>query len=188
MKKYISLFLLSLVLLTACEQEDPELSLSISQTTVPPEGGTVSVMVSSNVSWTATCDPWISVGTPSGSKGTTTVQVTVAANTGTSSRKGNVSFTAGTLKRNLVVTQAPPLSQQLTIIHNLNSFTVPTIQGTGMSARVDFGEGEKKEYVPGLKWDYSSAGTHKVVIESAGGTSFTLESIAGVSAIDMSAF
>jgi len=57
-----------------------------------------------------------------------------------------------------------------------------------MSARVDFGEGEKKEYVPGLKWDYSSAGTHKVVIESAGGTSFTLESIAGVSAIDMSAF
>lgn len=188
MKKYISLFFLSFILLTACEQEDPELSLSLSQATVPPEGGTVSVMVSCNVSWTATGDPWISVGTPSGGKGTTTVQLTVSANTGSSSRKGNVTFTAGTIKRNLVVTQAPPLSQQLTIVHNLKSFTVPAILGTGMSARVDFGEGEKKEYVPGLKWDYTSSGTHKVVIESAGGTSFTLESIAGVSAIDMSAF
>lgn len=188
MKKYISLFFLSIVLLTACEQEDPELSLSVSQATVPPEGGSVSVMVSSNVSWTATADPWISVGTPSGSKGTTTVQVTVSANTGTSSRKGNVSFAAGTLKRNLVVTQAQPLSQKLTIVHNLKSFTVPSILGTGMSARVDFGEGEKKEYVNGLKWDYTSSGTHKVVIELAGGTSFTMESIASVSAIDMSAF
>lgn len=188
MKRYITLLLLSIVLLSSCEKEDPELSLSISQASVPSEGGVVSVMVSSNVSWTATGDPWLSVGTASGNKGTTTVQVTVSANTGTSSRKGNVSFTAGTIKRNLVVTQAQPLTQQLTIVHNLKSFTVPTILGTGMSARVDFGEGEKKEYVNGLKWDYSSAGTHKVVIELAGGTSFTLESVAGVSAIDMSAF
>lgn len=188
MKRYISLLFVFIWVLSACQQEDPELSLSTGQISFRAEGGSASVTVSSNMNWTATGDPWITFSPSSGKKGTSTVNLTVGANTGSSVRKGGVTFTCGTITRTVTITQAQALDQRLIISHNLSVFVVPSLVGNGMSAVVDFGEGEKQNYSAGLKWNYQSAGTHRVVIESAAGTSFSMESIAGISAIDMSGF
>ena len=188
MKRYISLICIGLLALASCQKEDPELSLSTGQASLPAEGGSVSVTVTTNYKWTATADPWITLSPSSGDKGSTTVTLKVAANTGSSIRKGNATFSCEGLTRAVTVTQAQPLNQRLTITHSNARFVVPTINGNGLSGRVDFGEGEKQNYAVGLKWDYAAAGTHQVVIELAGGTSFAMESVAGVSAIDMSGF
>lgn len=188
MKRYISLLFLCVLTFASCQREDPEMTLSTGQITMLAEGGSASVTVTTNYKWTATADPWITIRPSSGDKGSTTVSVTIAANTGSSIRKGAINFVCQDLTRSVSVTQAQPLNQRLTITHNLSTFVVPTLTGNGLTGRVDFGEGEKQNYAAGLKWNYSAAGTHKVVIESAGGTSFAMESVAGVSAIDMSAF
>ena len=188
MKRYISLLFVCVLALASCQKEDPEMTLSTVQITMLAEGGSASVSVTTNYKWTATADPWITISPSSGDKGSTTVTVSIAANTGSSIRKGAINFVCQDLTRSVSVSQAQPLNQRLTITHNLSSFVVPTINGNGMTGRVDFGEGEKQNYAAGLKWNYSAAGTHKVVIESAGGTSFAMESVAGVSAIDMSGF
>ena len=188
MKRYIAFVFICVLGLTACQKEEPELTLSTGQVSVLAEGGSSSVTVSCNYKWSATADPWISISPASGDKGTTTVSIKVAANTGSSIRKGSVTFNCEGLTRAVTITQAQALNQRLTIKHNLSTFVVPTISGNGLSGRVDFGEGEKQNYAAGLKWSYSSTGAHQVVIELAGGTSFAMESVAGVSAIDMSAF
>ena len=188
MKRFIALFFVCVLGLTACQKEDPELTLSTGQVSISAEGGSSSVTVSCNYKWTATADPWITISPASGDKGTSTVTMKIAANTGSSIRKGSVTFNCEGLTRAVTITQAQPLNQRLAITHNLPTFVVPTINGNGLSGKVDFGEGEKQNYAAGLKWNYSSTGTHKVVIELAGGTSFAMESVAGVSAIDMSAF
>ena len=188
MKKSIACILLFALVFSACQREDPEMSLSIGQANILAEGGSVSVTVTCNYKWTAQADPWITVSPASGDRGDTAVKLTVDANTGSSIRKGSVTFSCSGLSRAVALTQSQPLNQRLTITHNLNRFTVPLLLGNGLSARVDFGEGSKQDYASGLSWTYSTGGTHKVVIECAGGTSFTLESVAGVSAVDMSAF
>ena len=189
MKRYILLVFSFLLMLAACEREDPELTIDKGQETVAAEGGSLTVTVSSNYGWTASsADPWITVNPTSGQKGTATVSVSVAANSGSMSRRGSVTFTCEGLTRSVNISQAQPLNQKLTIVHNASVFTVPTINGNGMTGKVDFGEGEKQNYAANLKWTYSGAGSHKVVIELAGGTSFTMESVAGVSEIDLSAF
>lgn len=188
MKRYISLLFLCVLTFASCEKEDPEMTLSTGQISMLAEGGSASVSVTTNYKWTATADPWITIRPSSGDKGSTTISVTIAANTGSSIRKGAINFACQELTRSVSVTQAQPLNQRLTITHNLSTFVVPTLTGNGLTGRVDFGEGEKQNYAAGLKWNYAAAGTHKVVIESAGGTSFAMESVAGISAIDMSAF
>ena len=188
MKRYIALFVVCALALCACQHEDPELTLSTGQVTMLAEGGSSTVTVSSNYKWTASADPWITISPSSGEKGTATVSIQVAANTGSSNRKGAVTFVCESLTRSVTVSQAQAFNQRLTITHNLSTFVVPTLNGNGLTGRVDFGEGEKQSYAAGLKWNYSAGGTHKVVIESAGGTSLSMESIDGVSAIDLSAF
>ena len=189
MKRYIPLFFVFLLLFSACEKEEPELNIDKGQENIPAEGGSLTVTVSSNYGWTASsADPWITVNPTSGQKGTATVSVSVAANSGSMSRRGSVTFTCEGLTRSVSISQAQPLNQKLTIVHSASVFTVPTINGNGMTAKVNFGEGTTQSYVAGAKWTYSSTGSHKVVIESAGGTSFTMETVAGVSEIDMSEF
>ena len=82
----------------------------------------------------------------------------------------------------------PQYNQALTVVHAASVFTVPTFNGNGVSGLIDFGEGAKQTYAPQAKWSYSSAGNHKVVIELSGATSFTMETLAGVSEIDLSGF
>jgi len=188
MKRYISLFFVFVLVLSACQKEDPELTLSIGQVSFSAEGGSSSVTVSSNYNWTAAGDPWITISPSSAKKGVCTVNLTVGENTVSSLRKGGVTFSCDGLTRTITVTQAQTLNQRLTITHSLSTFMVPNLSGNGLSAVVDFGEGQKQNYSAGLKWNYQSSGSHRVVIESAGSTSFSMESIAGVSAIDMSGY
>jgi len=189
MKRFFPLLFVFLTALSACEKEDPELNIDKGLENIASEGGSFSVSLTSNYDWTATAiESWITVTPTSGKKGMATVSVTVAANTGTSSRRGSVSFACEGLTRSVNISQAQPFNQKLTIVHNASVFTVPTINGNGMNGRVDFGEGGVKAYSSGLKWTYTGTGNHKVVIESAGGTSLSMKTVAGVSEIDLSAF
>ncbi len=79
-------------------------------------------------------------------------------------------------------------NQRLTIVHERSSFQVPSLSGSGVSGRVDFGDGNTQDYRYGLTGTYPSAGQHRVVIECTGATSFSMESVADVSQIDLSAF
>ena len=82
----------------------------------------------------------------------------------------------------------PQYNQVFTLMHEASVFTVPTFNGNSVSGLIDFGEGAKQNYAPQAKWTYSSAGSHKVVIELAGATSLMMETLAGVSEIDLSGF
>jgi hypothetical protein len=189
MKKHILLLLVFTAFIASCEKEEPELMLSATQASVLAEGETVTVSVTSNYPWSASAGAnWITVSPLSGNPGTTNVTMRVEKNTEHTSRIASVSFTCESVKRSFSVSQSQPLFQQLTIVHKATTFTVPSIIGNGMKALVDFGEGEKKDYENGLTWTYSASGTHRVVIECAGGRSFAMETVAGVSEIDLSSF
>ena len=188
MKRLILLFVFT-ACFVACEQEDPELTLSSNQESVSADGGSVSVSVTSNYAWSAVPGAsWITVSPLSGNPGTTTVVLQVAKNTEHANRIASVTFTCADLKRMFSVAQSQPMFQQLAIVHHAATFTVPFINGVGMNAVVDFGEGEKKSYEKGLTWTYSAAGSHRVVIDCAGAFSMSMENIAGVTEIDLSAF
>lgn len=71
----------------------PSISISPTSSTQTSSSNTVSVGVTSNMSWTATTsDSWITLTTSSGSSGTTTAQFTISANDSTSSRTGTIRY------------------------------------------------------------------------------------------------
>lgn len=67
------------------------LSVSPSSVTFLPEGASVSLTIASNVAWTLTVPNWVTASALSGN-GNGTVTLTAGANTGGTSRSGNVVF------------------------------------------------------------------------------------------------
>ena len=60
----------------------PELSVSASELTETVEGGTKSIEIDSNISWSATCSAdWVTLSPKSGVSGKTTLTITIGANT-----------------------------------------------------------------------------------------------------------
>ena len=71
----------------------PYVSVAGKSVSIDRNGGTVSLVVTANGEWTASCDtPGVILSPASGSVGNTTVSVTVPANTSASSRKITVNF------------------------------------------------------------------------------------------------
>ena len=91
--------------------------------------------------------------------------------------------------RSIAISQLPNLDQKLRIIHTNASFTVPSMTGSSLAGKVDWGDGVIETYKAGLRHDYSvGAGGHTLLINTAGAYSFKLESVAGVSEIDFQEF
>ena len=161
------------------------LSIDVTSAEILSEGGSKTVNVTANYTWTARAsDPWIHVSPETGDKGTRSVTVTVDANDKSTTRKGSVSFSMEGASRSYMVTQAARFGQQLVIKHTLSSFTAPFISGSGMSALVKWGDGKEDIYNAALKHDYGSAGSYYIEISSAGANSFNIESVAGITEID----
>lgn len=182
--------LLALLPLLSCEREEPEINFDMPTFDMAAEGGTVTVNLTTNYSWKATCsDPWLVVTPTSGKKGTSTVKIQVAANEKHGTRKGAVSFDCRDMVRAVNITQMPNFEQSLVIRHQSSSFTVPSMTGSSFAAMVYWGDGKEEAYRSGISHDYGqSAGSYSLEIKSTGAYTFSLKSVAGVSEIDFLKF
>lgn len=185
----LAAFLLPLFL--ACHREDPEVNFNVTSLEMPGEGGSQTVTLTTNYDWTAkTSDPWLQVSPTSGKKGTTvTLTIKAEANDKSNLRKGSVTITLKDFSRSIAISQLPNLDQKLRIFHTNASFTVPSMTGSSLAGKVNWGDGVVETYKAGLTHDYASgAGSHTISINTAGAYSFKLESVAGVSEIDFQKF
>lgn len=185
----LAAFLLPLFL--ACHREDPEVTFNVTSLEMPGEGGSMPVTLTCNYDWTAkTSDPWLQVSPTSGKKGTTvTLNIKAEANDKSNLRKGSVTVTLKDFSRSIAISQLPNLDQKLRIFHTNASFTVPSMTGSSLAGKVNWGDGVVETYKAGLTHDYASgAGSHTISINTAGAYSFKLESVAGVSEIDFQEF
>lgn len=189
MKRWLYILLAALPLLAACEQEEPSVALSIALIDAPCDGTQETATLTCNRSWTASAsDPWISVTPASGSKGETTLTIQVAANTGTSVRKGSVTVSCEGISRSITVNQVQPLSQKLVFVHSHNLFVAPELRGNGLFAEIDWGDGSAADWRSGVDHAYSAAGSHTVTMKLAGATWFEKTDVTGISEIDLSGF
>jgi len=191
MKKCLLIILAGLLLcgMTACNQEDPELTLSVSELAVLSEGASSTVTLSCTGKWTAQASaPWIHVSPISGKKGSCTLNITVEPNTGTTVRKGSVDFHCGDMSRSVRINQAQPFNQTLTLVFSGSEVQAPKIVGNSLSGEIDWGDGVKETYSADLKHSYSSSGNHTIAIKLAGGTSFSIGTSTGLSEVDFSEF
>ncbi len=84
----------------------PQLDLSVLSLSFTEDGGTGQVAVLSDTPWTASCSAnWVSFTPKSGDAGTTTVQVTVQANSSSADRTAEIIFTAGETTVRFTVSQ-----------------------------------------------------------------------------------
>ncbi|GAA3635090.1 hypothetical protein GCM10022397_20820 [Flavivirga jejuensis] len=92
--------------LTDCNGSTPNYLTTNSLSQFSANGGSQTITVSSNVSWTVSeSSSWISVNTTSGSNNGT-VSVTASANTATSTRSASITISGGNITRTVSVTQS----------------------------------------------------------------------------------
>ena len=108
MKKIVAFFAIAL-LVFACEKpqpvEDYTLSVDTQEITIPADGGSASVAVSSNGKWAVTStDAWITFA-PAEGEGNATITVSADKNTTEKARKGNVSVNGPSKKYTITVKQ-----------------------------------------------------------------------------------
>jgi len=104
-------------------QQAATLSLSHSSWAPPREAGNLRVTVTSNTIWTVSSNAssWLTVS-PQGGGGDSSFTINATANTGTASRSGTVTVTAGGVSRTVAVTQSA--TPAATITFNPNGGTV----------------------------------------------------------------
>lgn len=88
-KKFVLPMLLAIAVVVACREEDakPQLTISIDKISMPGEGATSEVTISSNDRWAIkNSAQWLQVSQATGNSGTTTVQVTATGNATGSTR------------------------------------------------------------------------------------------------------
>lgn len=98
----------TLVITQLAAQKDPDAYVRISteELTFPSDGGSFSVIVSSNQAWVSTPDNnWVSVNPREGIAGISEVVITVAANTAESDRSAAIAFTAGSASAEVSIFQ-----------------------------------------------------------------------------------
>jgi endoglucanase len=91
-KNSLLLTLFAIACVVACKEDDakPELSVSISELSIPRQGSTSEITIASSENWTINNSAqWLQVSQLSGNSGTATVQITASAN-GTGSTRSTV--------------------------------------------------------------------------------------------------
>ena len=190
--KRIVLFVIVSVLLSVsagCHREEPELNVSSGDIALSSDGGFASVSFTCNYKWTAQSSaPWVKISPSSGEKGSNTISVTVEKNDGTSARSASVNIQCDDISRTLRISQAQPFSQKISLIFTGHSAVAPSIFGNGLVGEIDWGDGVKESYKAGLGHSYSGSGSHTVTISLAGGSSFEIGSVTGITELDFSEF
>jgi endoglucanase len=129
-KTIFSPFLLTLVLIfISCSGETtvvPELIVAKDAIVCTKESGTNLLAIKSNVAWTAaSSQTWCTLTPTSGEAGTVQISVAVTANTTPSDREAVITITAGSLTKQVKVTQK--LKNFLTLEHK--NYTATTVGG-----------------------------------------------------------
>lgn len=91
------------------------------------------------------------------------------------------------LKAEVTVTQNG-MPSILVIEHGASTLAAPTFKGQSVKGQVDWGDTIVEALAQALTHSYTTDGTHRVQIEVAGVTSFTIDSISGIDLIDISRF
>ena len=178
-----------LSVLFACEREEPSIALDNSTLELSEKGGSLTLSVTTNYDWTAsTSDPWLRVSPTSGKKGSFTLTIQADANDRTTQRKATLTVSCRDLDRRLSVVQLPSLDQRLQVIHTNARMTAPLLVGSSLVGKINWGDGAEESYKANLTHDYATTGNHTLQIQSAGAITFTLESLAGVTSVDMQQF
>lgn len=111
-KKYLSSFIVILLMtLFSCSDNEtviePEITLAKEELTFAKGSGTNILAIKTNVEWTASSSqPWCTLAPASGEAGTKQISVTVTENTTTDTRDAVITITAGSLSKQVKVTQA----------------------------------------------------------------------------------
>lgn len=110
---FLSILVVSVLafFLTSCEKDDPapdaDLVVSTQQLVLSKNGETKPFHVKSNTAWqVSSSEDWVTVTPASGASGTTKVDVTVAKNEATIVRTAKITVQAGSLSRQVTVTQS----------------------------------------------------------------------------------
>ena len=177
-----------LPVLFACEREEPSIALDNTSLVLPENGGSVTLNVTTNYDWTATSsDPWLQVSPTSGKKGQFTLTIQADANDKPTLRKATLTVNCRDLDRRLSVTQLPKMDQQMQITHSNDAMTALLV-GSTLAGKINWGDGVEETYKAGLTHDYSTAGNHTMVIKCAGAITMTIESLDGVTSVDLQQF
>jgi len=153
--KRIALFVMALIAVIACNQEDPQVTPELNVLTdaalvIPTEGGEVSVDFESNVDWTATLKEaaaadWCTVTPAAGVAGQATVKVIAIENTGTDNRTVTVVLTAGTVVKEVAVSQL----QKDALTVGEKSFELPA---DGGQVKIAVAHNLEIEATPSVEW------------------------------------
>ena len=103
-------------------------------------------------------------------------------------RKATLTVNCRDLDRRLSVTQLPKMDQQLQVSYTTSQITVPLLVGSTLAGKINWGDGVEETYKAGLTHDYSTAGNHTMVIKCAGAITMTIESLDGVTSVDLQQF
>lgn len=179
-----------LPVLFACEREDPSITLDNYATLEMSEkGGSLTLSVTTNYDWTAsTSDPWLKVSPTSGQKGTFTLTIQAEPNDRTTQRKASVTVSCRDLDRRLSVVQLPTLDQLMQVVHSNARMTAPLLVGSSLVGKINWGDGAEETYKANMTHDYAGTGNHTLLIQSAGAITVTLESLVGVTSVDLQQF
>lgn len=76
----------------------------------------------------------------------------------------------------------------LKITHNNAFFTIPSLKGEGLVGTILWGDGQSEEYGIASEHSYESGQVHTVTVETWGTEEVSLNSLIGISEIDLSNF
>jgi aryl-phospho-beta-D-glucosidase BglC (GH1 family) len=134
---FLQSILLVIVFVSACREddEDPELSVSISELSIPVEGSTSEITISCNEKWRISnpATEWVGISQTSGDRGTSTIQLNAGLNATGSTRNAilTVSSDNGQARR-ISLSQKSQVSQ-LQLYPSYNTSPKPP-DATGMSS------------------------------------------------------
>lgn len=194
MMKRIIIFSIFLIFAAVSCQQEPqgELKLSTEEETMGSDGGVINLTVESNYRWTCNSGTKdIIISQKSGDAGTTGITVTVPGNPGEAARSIEVKFNCENAKAVLNVSQAGSRFDTLTVMHSSYYFPAISFDGTGFTGKINWGDGESGDfsyYSPMPSHEYSRASDYTVTVTTHDTEGFFLETMKGVSKIDLTKF
>jgi hypothetical protein len=136
LKYLFPIFIALFALMTSCEDEDTmtlldEIQVSSSYVSIPVDGGSTSITVLANDSWTVTSDiEWLTISSASGSAGESTL--TFSAESAIDGRKAELSIQCGDATQRINVIQGLAIVAPATVAEILAGPESKTYQVTGV--------------------------------------------------------
>lgn len=191
--KRLLIILSAAALLVSCAKEPVgELSISQESVSLDSAGGEIRLNVTSNFNWTGNCGTSdVVMSTKVGEAGTTEVVVTVPGNPAEEERTIEVKFNCAQAKAMLTITQTGSVFSTVIISHSATVFTAPLFEGNGFTGTVLWGDGKSDDISAGVDvpvHEYTKPDAYEVEVKIHDTSSFSLESMEGVTCVNLGEF